>query len=628
MSARKFLVISILLVLLIGCGGGAKESRSAANVQMAPGATMIPISEATNTPVIATLAAQQPTRANTPEPTATLAPRPTAHPPREVMPIKYGPFVLSREVAKDSNRIRQVLLPNWIKLSDNERVKLVDVQLAYQKVMLENDNTFYDDLDGLTNQITSFLSAFPDTDGSIPTLMMRGNSGGYGDPILPANIRWHEYDRAIQLLIARHPERIPYILDDLIDMGMQIEQIEYTDAGVAGEVLLFTVKTSGWVLFGSLDSFVYSLVHLPNKAWKFQPIDVPHDNFRGDYSTIKIHTLGDINNDIQIEVVVEKHLTYASHKDLLVNVHTLSDGMWSQISSMGPYYDGQSFWVEDPDGNKISDIVIYYLSSPGEFYPRIAIWQWDPNGRTYTDKLPIMTQVCGYHAFAEAERRFASKDFEGAIPWYRETRRRWLDEAKSPNEICKRGPEPDPINIGYAFLKEIESQGRHDMILTPYLLSGELILRDDSLSTTQTITSTTTISQTRANIYQCNTPECNIVARHFIQVKYDETWRSGERAVCSTGNGYWDIWRLQAKIQEPYILVSHWSCDFTSNSIGRSIRVGDVEVIDVCAWDGKRFKLSGSRIIPRDWQAPSGIDYMIESAQEILPRLVDCSGVE
>ncbi len=63
----------------------------------------------------------------------------------------------------------------------------------------------------------------------------------------------------------------------------------------------------------------------------------------------------------------------------------------------------------------------------------------------YTDTLPIATQICGYHAFAEAGRLRQLGDEVGARPWYQEAVRRLDAELEDSRSSCREHFEEQNI---------------------------------------------------------------------------------------------------------------------------------------------------------------------------------------
>ncbi len=349
---------------------------------------------------------------------------------------QFGPFSLQHLVSSHLPlAFPTVQIPTWLQVSQGgEKELLEEVASAYAPLLQEQED--WRKTQGYGEQVedraTAFLEKYPGGDGAIPALMMLGNVHSclnYTDTGQPTLGR--EYEQVLALLLQRHPERISTILDDLIDLGLPISQV--VSAQVNGrQVLFFAFQFSP--LHGEPNGRIYTLVQQPDDSWSFFPLPT---RFSGNIRHgAQVQTIADINGDGQDEVVVRLDHAFADGTGLNVQVFSWREGAWHNQIGWAGAFEGD-YWLEDPDGDGVQDIVLRSrMSGGGPFRPFIYFFQWDPSSGTYTDTLPVAPQICGYHAYAEADRLFHQDDKAGADTWYQEAAQRLRAELAVAGSPC------------------------------------------------------------------------------------------------------------------------------------------------------------------------------------------------
>lgn len=351
---------------------------------------------------------------------------------------QYGPFSLQHLLYRyPPASFPAVQVPSWLHLDEDlEKGLLEQVVAAYAPLVgvKGNDKGLIQKHYGeVIVKADEFLGACPDGDGAIPVLMMLGSIHSF-------QIGWHwdrrpellgqEYEQAITLLLQRHPERLSTILDDLIELGLPLSQA--VSAQIDGrQVLFFAYNFSS--PFGEPKGQIYTLMQQPDGSWSF--IALPTE-YGGLVHGARVQTIADINRDGQDEVVVRLEHAWASGTGLNVQVFSWLDGTWRNRIDGAGAFEGD-YWLEDPDGDGVQEIVLRSrLSGGGPFRPYIYFFQWDTTADIYVDTLPVSTQVCGYHAYAEADRlRHGGNDAE-ADAWYQEAARRLRAEIAVAGSPC------------------------------------------------------------------------------------------------------------------------------------------------------------------------------------------------
>lgn len=631
MNNNKTLIPIILFILLIGFSLGITVTLAlpGSAQAIANETPTIPAWQITNTVVFSTLAAQQPTptltptRLQMPTPTSTRVPTPKSAPSSK--PTQYGPFVLTRRLYEPGTSVVDFRLPGWLVLARDEAEHLVRLKAVYDKaIQFTNEK----DWNELAKGINEFLLIYPNSDGAIPALMMLGMQG---DPIQDTKA----YERAIALLMKRHPARINNILDDLIDLGLPIWQVQTTDSPKRDiEILLFSYHS-----FGDNTGHINALVREQNKPWQFKPVPIRYGK-QDDWTYIaEINTVDDINGDGQDEIVVALHHQYAGGIGLKLHIFAWQDGDWVDRlvwNPLGNYkspsdpdaYYGE-FWLEDADKDGAQEIVIeYFLGSPGGGAPpSIDVYQWDAKTRTFSNTAPVKSQGCGYAAFAEAERLRKQGQFNESFAWYREARQRWLNElARSASGCVHRDfaiGVDELIAQSYRIELGIESDARIIESKKVYLVSAVEELNKE----TRTVSETTSLKQIRTNYFLCDTPACRLISRWYNSTEVRQFWESGDVLICTTANSggfdrYPDGFNLD-------IQVYNWRCRGTDNSGRAWLEWEKIDSVNVCVWDGSRFRRLGDRII---YPSTSNVAYFqetrdrLETFFKVLPSLTDCSG--
>ncbi len=528
-------------------------------------------------------------------------------------------------------------------LSKDEIRDLAPVQEAYAALVRQADTRDWQD--GASDALLAakvYLQNHPDSDGAILAEMMASQAQGIlADEDNPSSLLALDFLQATRHLFKRHPERIPYIVNDLIDLGMEIIQVKHIEASARDpEVLLFAFQfrnSRGWPT-----DQIFTLVNPLGSEWTIVPLAIVPDA-HGDYSETKLGPIGDINADGQTEVTVEQNTQFADRSESQFSVWVLRRGAWIDLlstawgngegdpSRKGWWIDGD-LWLEDLDHDGVQEIVVY--SSYGAwaaFLTEATVYQWDPQKQLYTNEAPVRPQVCGYHAFAEATRRRALADLAGAVPWYEEARRRWLNESRLPNSICLKHRLPDEGEINRSFIAQMQVQA--ELSGTNSILDGFYsfypVLRDSVSTVMRTDSNTITTKVEWANVYLCDTPACRVVVRDSLNASYSEDWASGHRVQCySTGSDNTEAWAPEYWHVDPpntYIAVSDWHCEITDKDNQQLFKRDQMKLINACTWDGRRYRLDNSRIIGPYIYPGSYLDE-IDKAYDALPGLVDCSG--
>jgi hypothetical protein len=581
---------------------------------------------------------------------------PTFVPRPVVTPTLFGAFELARSIDTSigaSLYLPWVQLPDWLELSgDKETWLLTRVQEAYMSLANPNNKSadegvFRDHYANVIVTADDFLGQYPDSDGAIPVLMMLGHVHSYQvDWQRAPELLGQEYEQAIELLMQRHPERLPYVLNDLIDLGLPINWVQSGDLGMGdGEILLFTYQFS----YGEPKGQALAFVKEPDSPWVFASIPTQYAD--GWKHSVRLHTIADINADGQAEVVVHLHHAYAGGTGLCVQVFTWDEGIWTDRVSWRPLgrllygsqpspdaYYGES-WLEDLDEDGIQEIVVSYVTGPpgGGNPSTVDIYQWDQATGMYTDTLPIKVQICGYHAFAEAERRRALGDLAGAISWYEEARRRWLAELDTPNSVCVRYPYPLTIAQSYQIQIAVQRQMSDNAdsggwgIYVNNLNDAYQVEAGETVVTERaTLTGTLLVDQVQISLFQCDVEPCRIVGRFYPFTAYVQDWPSGNRLVCTTDSASHDYEDYDRDGWIDLRLRASWQCQVMDE--GDMVLFGqqgpDLET--TCLWDGHRFALSGSPLITPSTVLTGSLDaypQLLEIEQDLL-RLLDCSGDE
>ena len=421
-------------MMLVGCGVN--------NLAITP---TVPVPSSTSVVGTAIPTAILPTSTSTPSATPTIIP--TIAPRSVTTSTRFGSFTLARSFdARALDSLPVVQIPDWLKTSGAEETWFLTRTLESYTPLAnlggtkkEVFNSHYADFIASADD---YLGQYPDNDGTIPILMMLGHLHSF-------QVGWYwgrspkllgkEYEQAIRLLMERHPERLPYILNDLIDMGLPIDWAKSTDLGIKNfEALLFTYQFSP--LFGEPKGQLYAFVRDHDQVWKFAPLPTWYDQGGMYQYGVTVQSIADINHDGRDEIVVELQHAYAGGWGLRLHVFTRQAGEWIDRLKWNPQGDPLSpdayygsFGIEDNNPGSAQIVVHYYTGAPGGGTPTtIDIYQWD--GKVYTNILPIKPQLCSYQAFAEAERRRALGDLKGAIPWYHVARQQ--NDTNSADSSC------------------------------------------------------------------------------------------------------------------------------------------------------------------------------------------------
>ena len=520
-----------------------------------------------------------------------------------ITPTQYGSFTFSRLLYKGGYAPLAPYVPvlSWMRLSDVETRDLAHVQDEYAKVICFYTNTCPKFESKIADVSKDFLNRYADGDGAIVVLMMLGHIRNMIESNRSPSLWMADYEQAIRHILQKHPERIPFILDDLVDMGISITQVKDTtllDSNT--EVLFFSFQFL--VEFEGLGrSQVFSLVREKGNYWKLLPLPI-HPDTDADYSNVQVVEIGDINSDGETEVIVS---TDAYRTGMQLYVYVFQGGSWRNIFSDN-YDDGRngSFWIEDLNHSGLYEIVIYFADGVGTGAPSsVEIFQSDKESGTYTSTLSIKTQVCGYHAFAEAERLRKAGQLANAIPWYETARERWTQELKTPNPTCVRDELGNiEFEILPSFARQLAVQdeitGTRSLLTDIYGLADFIGVKESKKIDDKDSKSQTTIEQEM--LYICDTPACRVIARYFMTATTTQVFSTGQLLVCKTSRKVDDDGYAQVTDKKLLIQVSEWSCEFSEDaSSSTTTTIELVQVVNVCGWDGHRFKTTGNRVIDR-----------------------------
>ena len=631
-----------LLLMLVGCVVIDKPSMPTEPAQT----PMLVVSTPAPTVAVPTVTSI-PTAAPTAMPT--VAPRPV------LTRTQIGSFVLARAFDAGSyDSLPAVQIPDWIKTSGaKETWYLTHTLESYTPLAgpsgtkKEVFNSHYTDF---VVSADDFLGQYPDSDGTIPVLMMLGHLHSF-------QVGWYwgrspkllgqEYEQAITLLLKHHPERLPYILNDLIDMGLPVDWVKSTDLGIKGfEALLFTYQFKP--LFGEPKGQLYAFVRDHNQPWKFAPLPTWYDS-EGTYQYgVKVNSIADINHDGRDEILVALEHAYADGWGLRLHVFAWQDGEWADRMAWNPLSRlnapdafGGSFWLENSNRSGLDNIVVHYWPTGGVGVPASAdIYQW--NGTTYTDGLPIKTQMCGYHALAEAERRRTLGDYAGALPWYSEARTRWRAEMISKDSPCRRDFQPNSLEIELSYNTELDLQrslgkkyqaDNACMYYASSLRTDNQSLLDIPQETgiqTETLTATLKLYQVRVNLTECSGQRTHVVGRfHLFDTMYSQTLKVGGEMDCSMdrlpireftsqkGNGLSDLRQ-----------VTQWRCSAYDSNYQSTFEQNGPTIETTCLWDGTRYALSSNQVISPSVVITGSLanNPPLIGIDQTLMNLVDCSG--
>jgi hypothetical protein len=587
--------------------------------------------------------------------TSALASTITSHP--TITPMKVGSFELSYALDPEVAGVLPIVrLPNWVELcGEKESASLAQVTRAYQPLTLPDGSgtlaeVFKVHYRDVVATADDYLGVFPDSDGAIPVLMMLGHVHSY-------QVGWHwgrsaellgrEYERAVALLLKRHPERLQYILDDLIELGLPINWVQATDRIIDnGEVLLFSYQFSA--PFGEPKGRIYGLVQESNHSWGFAPLPTRYAG--GCQHSARVEIIEDVNADGRTEILVALEHVYAGGPGLWLNVFAWRDGGWTDRLSWNTlgrdlYWNPPSldayygrFWLEDLNEDDVQEIVVGYpTGSPGGGNPTtVEVYQWDQAAEVYTNTRPIKVQVCGYHAFAEAERRRALGDLEGSIQWYEEARRRWRAELSTPNPVC--------LNYGtYDWGKREIAESYQIQLAVQHRMSSEsgdgwgLYIRNINdeyqveMGEVSLITETGAITgvegwQMRVNLFQCDVEPCRAVGHFYPSTVYTRDRSSGDRVICTGGtrHNYDD---RNGDGSDDLRQVTHWNCQVRDAQDAVLLGQDGPYIETTCLWDGRRFALSDSQVLtPAIVLTGTVGTSQLAGVVEDLAGLVDCSG--
>ncbi len=426
----------LLVVLATGCTG----PRPSPSTMPVP--TAVPTPPPTATPV------------PTPRPTSvpTLTPRPSSTPAPSPTPGPFDLFPASAwqdpgPVTAPISSFQAVATPSWLVLSEDEAAALAEVAAAYDRLVHppgKLQKIVETSGESIALSIRDFLSEYPDGDGAIPALLMLGHMHDilYSYDLFAGEEIGQEYEEAVRLLLARHPERQQSLLHDLEELGLSVVKPQLVQLD-GQQVLLFGYSVYLW--FGETNGKILTLVQQPDGSWNFAPL--PTHYIAGWTYRVRIETIADINGDGKSEVVAALGHSYADGPGLVLNVFARQEGQWVERMSWDVlgHAEGDTdafygqFWLEDMDGNDIQEFVVsYYLFPPGGGGdPLINIYQWDADRQLYVDTMPIVVQSCGYHAYAEAQRLRFAGDWEAALPWFAEAATRFEAELADKGSVCR-----------------------------------------------------------------------------------------------------------------------------------------------------------------------------------------------
>ncbi len=344
---------------------------------------------------------------------------------------RWGSFTLTRLLDPSTPvGLPPMKRPGWLRLAEGEEEALARVEAAYEPLVHPPGGPYdtvapYDSvapyLDPFIAAVDDFRQEFPDGDGAIPVLMM---SGHLDAKTCPSPLCSQAYDEAINLLLQRHPDRLPFLLDDLVDMGMLISYLQSVRLNGDGpEALIFIHDADRF--WG--ENTLFTLLQQPGETWAVLPLRPQYGYTDWDYGS-SVETIDDINDDGETELVLRLRHRYASAEGFCLAVFGWHDGAWQSRLDWDPRGRPEGgdatepgYWMEDMNQDGTQEIVVYY--EIGRHYSgkdTVEIYQWDPSSATYTNTLPIAAPTCGYQTYAEAERHRTLGDWEGALPWYQE----------------------------------------------------------------------------------------------------------------------------------------------------------------------------------------------------------------
>lgn len=642
--SNKIIFLGLLVILAVGCGkfGGTKGSPTPELARMAMAASllkkeMLPTPSRTGTATATLIAKTTQTLITTQTPTPTFNPQPTETPTPIVSPSSVGPFVLSHWIGRPTNqRMPQVNVPSWLDTDEQEMASLLHVKELYDVFANGDfDSAYQEDAPRILAAANEFLERYPNGDGAIPVLMIKGHINTYsiawwldGD----SNLLGEQYERLIELLMRRHPERVSTILDDLLELGLPISQVKYAEMDQDTQALFFAYQFSP--PSGEPKGEIYTLVREKSRPWRFLPLPTHYD--KGGQAGALVTTISDLNNDGQLEILVELEHAYAGGYGLVLNLFAWENEQWVERmdwkSIRQDAYYGE-FWLEDLDKNGIQEILVsYFIDSPMSGNPRtVEVYQWSTENNTYLNTLPIQTQPCGYYTWAEAERLYTKEDFQTALHWYQETRRRWLEEKADTDKRCVREVGPDDFYIHWTFLRqkaaETEQIGANPF-LGSQLWDTYPALEQVDFASTDSITSTVITTIRYANIYTCDVPDCRIIARYFLDISYWEKFPAQKILHCQTHESKSDFGYNVKYDAEFVIQLSRWNCAMTDQTTGQRLEWTDLQIVNVCAWDGKQYVQKEYRVIAPFLKSGTNYDAhrQLEAMPEKLAAMVDCSG--
>ncbi len=629
-----------LMLVLIGCSGYDRQPASTATPQ-APVLFVTPSAPPS----------MLPTATPVPTPTSTTVPTVTPRPTLTVTQI--GSFVFTRSFDNQlHDSLPAVQIPDWIETSSaRETWYLTRTLEAYMPFAasggIEKDvfNSHYADF---LARADDFLGQYPDGDGSIPVLMMLGHLHSF-------QVGWYwgrspkllgqEYEQAINLLMKRHPARVPYILDDLMSMGLPIDWAKSTDLGMKDfESLLFRYQFSP--LYGEPKGQMYAFVREHNSPWKFTPLPTWYDQ-KGEYQYgVQIQSIADINGDGHDEIVVALEHAYAGGWGLRLQAFNWQDGKWIDRMEWNPHqppdaYYG-SFGLENSDRRGVQQIVVhYYTGPPGGGNPTtLDIYQWD--GTVYTNTLPIVTQSCAYHAFAEAERRRRLGDLSGALQPYHLARRQGLSEFGVQNSPCQSDSWYTPLDLELSYETEasllVQLAGKQNYTMQDvcsYYTSSQpdhtqniIEIPQHTAIQSETLTETITYSPFHLNLTQCDSPSPRIVGKLNLP-----SWPyMKESSLGQVRCGQMFNPQAQAFVDQNQTSYLHqtlqWICDVDDANKKFILEVPSPIINTICQWNGDRYVLSSGQIltssIPISWSQT--LYPQLAGVEQGLMNLADCSG--
>jgi len=578
----------------------------------------------------------------------TITPRPT------LTVTQIGSFVFTRSF--DNQRydsLPGVQIPDWVKTNNaNETWYLTRTLEAYLPLSIsggvkpDSFNAHYPDF---LARADDFLGRYPDSDGSIPVLMMLGHLHSF-------QIGWYlgrspkllgqEYEQAVNLLMKHHPERMVYILDDLMGMGLPIDWAKSTDLGMKDfESLLFRYQFSP--LYGEPTGQMYAFVRERSQPWKFTPLPTWYDQ-EGEYQYgVQIQSIADINGEGHDEIVVALEHAYVGGWGLRLQIFNWEDGKWIDRMEWHPYqfpdaYYG-SFKIEESKRKGVQQIVVhYYTGPPGGGNPTtLDIYQW--NGTAYTNTLPIVTQTCAYHAFAEAERRRKLGDLSGALQQYHLARRRGLSEFEVQNSPCQADSWYTPLDLELSYeteanlLAQLTGKQNYSVqdVCSYYTLSSPdhseniIEIPQHTAAQSETLTETLTYSPFRLNLTQCASSSPRIVGKLNLipSWSYEKKDSLGD-VFC--GPMFNPQARVFADQNQPSYLrqTLQWNCDVDDANKKFILEVPSPVIETICQWNGDRYVLSSGKIltssIPISWSQT--LYPQLAGVEQGLMNLADCSG--